>query len=80
MKFLATILLVLSMLAVPLITEADETAELEKKKAVIDANAAALHYEYRVALCIEDIRMIAELSFSQSLETHILFSVYQGVF
>ena len=39
MRFLAAIILVLTILSAPVITEADETAELEKKKAVIDAKA-----------------------------------------
>ena len=39
MKLLSTLLLLFTIFAVPLITEADETAELEHKKAVIDAKA-----------------------------------------
>ena len=39
MKLLSTLLLLFTIFSVPLITEADETAELEHKKAVIDAKA-----------------------------------------
>lgn len=39
MKLLSTLLLLFTIFSIPLITEADETAELEHKKAVIDAKA-----------------------------------------